>query len=184
VGSSQSLEPFAAASSNVIVCKSMSKVYALSGARAAYLVGPPALIAELAPRTPPWAVSLPAQIAACAALGATEYYAARWRETGVLRQELQRGLEALGWTVTPGCANFLLCQLPPRGPDAGTIVGMARERGLFVRDVGNMGCALGTHAVRLAVKDRATNARMLDILAEIASAGAERALVTAAPARC
>jgi hypothetical protein len=47
-----------------------------------------------------------------------------------------------------------------------------------------MGCALGTHAVRLAVKDRATNARMLDILAEIASAGAERALVTAAPARC
>ena len=49
-----------------------------------------------------------------------------------------------------------LALVPPRGPDAGTIVGMARERGLFVRDVGNMGCALGTHAVRLAVKGRVT----------------------------
>src|SRR5262249_31982909 len=37
VGASESLETFAAKSQNVIVCKSMSKVYALSGARVAYL---------------------------------------------------------------------------------------------------------------------------------------------------
>ena len=36
-GADQSLEMFAARSENVIVCKSMSKVYALSGARVAYL---------------------------------------------------------------------------------------------------------------------------------------------------
>jgi len=41
-GSGESLEQFAARSENVIVCKSMSKVYALSGARVAYLGAGPA----------------------------------------------------------------------------------------------------------------------------------------------
>ena len=40
-GPDQSPETFAAASENVIVCKSMSKVYALSGVRAAYLCAGP-----------------------------------------------------------------------------------------------------------------------------------------------
>jgi histidinol-phosphate/aromatic aminotransferase/cobyric acid decarboxylase-like protein len=40
-GPGESLEAFAASSRNVVVCKSMSKVYALSGARAAYLCAPP-----------------------------------------------------------------------------------------------------------------------------------------------
>ncbi|MHC4129291.1 MAG: aminotransferase class I/II-fold pyridoxal phosphate-dependent enzyme, partial [Planctomycetota bacterium] len=39
-GRSEALERFAAASDNTVVCKSMSKVYALSGVRAAYLCGP------------------------------------------------------------------------------------------------------------------------------------------------
>ena len=38
-GTKESMERFAAGSENVIVCKSMSKVYALSGARVAYLCG-------------------------------------------------------------------------------------------------------------------------------------------------
>ena len=57
-GANQSLESFAAQSENVVVCKSMSKVYALSGARAAYLCAPPHLLEELRSVTPPWAVSL------------------------------------------------------------------------------------------------------------------------------
>ena len=39
-GANESLEQFAAGSENIVVCKSMSKVYALSGVRAAYLCGP------------------------------------------------------------------------------------------------------------------------------------------------
>ena len=46
----------------------MSKVYALSGLRAAYLVAPRHLLEGLRAVTPPWAVSLPAQVAAVAAL--------------------------------------------------------------------------------------------------------------------
>ena len=160
------VEALAAASTNAIVCKSMSKAYALSGARAAYLAGPPALIAELRGIAPPWSVSLPAQIAACEALAAIDYYGARWRETGALRAALQRGLTGIGIGVVPGCANFLLCELPPDGPPAAIIAAMARERGLLIRNVANMGHRFGPGAFRIAVRDAATNARMIDILAE------------------
>ena len=56
VGSDQSLEQFAASSTNVVVCKSLSKVYALSGMRAAYLVGGSHIVDALRVLTPPWAV--------------------------------------------------------------------------------------------------------------------------------
>ena len=67
----------------------------------------------------------------------------------------------------PGIANFLLCHLPLEGPDAGTVVASARRRNLFLRDAGPMGTLLGSHAIRIAVKDAATNGRMLDILADV-----------------
>src|SRR5207237_7922333 len=84
----ESLERFACELPNVVVCKSMSKVYALSGMRAAYLCACPELVAYLRRVTPPWTVSLPAQVAAVAALDEAPYYAARWAETRRLRQEL------------------------------------------------------------------------------------------------
>jgi histidinol-phosphate/aromatic aminotransferase/cobyric acid decarboxylase-like protein len=167
-GLNESLEQLAAASPNVVVCKSLSKVCALSGARAAYLCGPVRLVEELRALTPPWAVSLPAQVAAVAALLDPDYYAARYAETHRLRAELAAGVEALdGWQVVSGIANFLLCHLPADGPSAATLVKQCREQGLFLRDAGAMGRNLGTHTVRIAVKDAETNARMLNILKRV-----------------
>jgi histidinol-phosphate/aromatic aminotransferase/cobyric acid decarboxylase-like protein len=163
-GEDQSLEAYASSSSNVVVCKSMSKVYALSGVRAAYLCGPAQMVGQLRPLCPPWSVSLPSQIAACEALRTLDYYRARWQETHALREALRRGLEQLGWDVVAGCANFLLCHLPVNGPDAATVAARTRRRGLFVRDVGNMGTALGARALRIAVKDGRSNSRILEIL--------------------
>jgi histidinol-phosphate/aromatic aminotransferase/cobyric acid decarboxylase-like protein len=162
----ESLESFAAASPNVVVCKSMSKVYALSGARAAYLCGAAAVMEDLRAMNPPWAVSLLAQVAAVAALKDPEYYAARYAETHRLREELAAGVSELtGWEVLPGVANFLLCHLPEDGPEAATIVKRCRARGLYLRDAGAMGRALGKHTLRIAVKDAETNERMLRIIA-------------------
>lgn len=166
-GSGESLEPFAAASRNVVVCKSMSKAYALSGARAAYLCGPPRLLDDLRPFRPPWAVSLPAQIAACEALKAPDYYEARWQETHVLRRELQQRLEGLRWQVVPGCANFLLCRLPVDGPTAAEVIADARAAGVFLRDVRNMGAQFDARTLRVAVKDRATNEKVVSTLRRV-----------------
>jgi histidinol-phosphate/aromatic aminotransferase/cobyric acid decarboxylase-like protein len=165
VGSAQSLETFAAASRNVVVCKSMSKVYALSGVRAAYLCGPRPLMAELRAITPPWAVSLPAQVAAVRALQEPLYYQRRFDETHANREQFAHGLAQLGFDVTPGVANFLLCHFRDESLSVTELVRRGREKNLFLRDVSNMG--VNERAVRIAVKDEATNRRMLAMLAEI-----------------
>ncbi len=170
VGADQSCEPLAASSSNIFVCKSLSKVYALSGVRAAYLCGASSEIETLRAFTPPWALSLPAQIAVVRALQSQAYYEARWNETHHLRQQLQADLEALGWDVIPGCANFLLCHLPDHQPEAEILILQCRQHHLYLRNAAPMSQHLGSRALRITVKDAATNARMLEILTAVLAA--------------
>lgn len=171
----QSLEQYAAGSANVVICKSMSKVYALSGARCAYLCGPAHLMDELRTISPPWSVSLPGQIAACEALRNLSYYQERWKQTHVLRGELSSGLRKLGWDVLPGCANFLLCHLPLSQPPASDLVAACREHNLFLRDVSNMGECFDERTIRVAVKDASTNRVMLARLGRTLAGMAEEA---------
>jgi histidinol-phosphate/aromatic aminotransferase/cobyric acid decarboxylase-like protein len=164
-GPGQSLEDLAARGHNVMVCKSLSKVYALSGARVGYLCGPAEWLEELRPLTPPYAVGLPTQVAAVAALGEPDYYARHWAETHTLREALAAGLRATGRVeVVPGVANFLLCHLADDGPDAATVLARCRARDLFLRNAAGMGTRLGDRALRVAVKDADTNRRLLEIL--------------------
>jgi histidinol-phosphate/aromatic aminotransferase/cobyric acid decarboxylase-like protein len=64
----------------------------------------------------------------------------------------------------PGLANFLLCHLPKTGPSAAEVIRDCRGYGLFLRDASTMGSQLGAHAVRVAVKDSATNDRIVKTL--------------------
>jgi histidinol-phosphate/aromatic aminotransferase/cobyric acid decarboxylase-like protein len=168
VGAGESLERFAAARPNVVVCKSLSKAYALSGMRAAYLCGCPELIARLRARTPPWVIGLPAQVAAVLALPDPAYYQARYRETCQLRGQLIARLAGLAhdWDIIDGVANFVLCHLPVTGPTAAEIVQHCRGRGVYLRDAADMGTGLGRHALRIAVKDELAQDRIVDALAE------------------
>lgn len=165
LASSYSLECFAAESENVIVAKSMSKAYALSGMRVAYLCGGAHQLESLRSRTPPWVVGLPAQLAAAMALRDPDYYSSRYAETKELREQLGTFLGKLGCEITPGCANFLLAHLPCHGPTASQIITRCRRDGLFVRNAAQMGTNLGNHAMRIAVKDAPTQERMAHILA-------------------
>jgi len=149
-----SLESFAATRPNVVICKSMSKVYALSGMRCAYLCASPALLERLRGITPPWAVGLPAQVAAVAALADERYYAARYRETHALRTELEHELAPL-MDIVLGCANFVLAHVD----DAESLVARCREQRLFIRTIAG-------DTIRIAVKDRTTNQRMVKMLGE------------------
>jgi histidinol-phosphate/aromatic aminotransferase/cobyric acid decarboxylase-like protein len=166
-GAGESLETFAARSENVIVCKSLSKVCALSGVRVAYLCAGPQQLESLRPLNPPWAVSLPAQVAAVNALADADYYAAKHAATHTLRQELAAALKPLGWEIIAGVTNFILCHLPAAGPDAETVAARCRERGLFLRNATTMGSQLGDRALRIAVKDAATNRRLVKIIFEV-----------------
>ena len=183
-GEGHSLESFAIQTENVIVCKSMSKAYALSGVRSAYLCAAPHQLEELRSINPPWAVSLPAQVAAVRALQDPEYYAARYSETGVLRQKLAGDLSSLGLDVIPGVANFLLTHLPESGPAAEEVVQRCQARDLFLRDAAKMGSQMGRHALRVAVKDATTNRRMIKILEEILDQRFHGAARSVASVRC
>lgn len=167
-GKDQSLEKFATSTNNVIICKSMSKVYALSGLRSAYLCASPIQIEKLRSISPPWAVSLPAQIAALAALKEDQYYEKCYMETHVLREEFSKELMKIkSIEVLQSKANFVLCFLPENGPDAATVVSKCKEMGLFLRDVSNMGHNFNKHTLRIAIKNKETNIKMLDIITKV-----------------
>jgi histidinol-phosphate/aromatic aminotransferase/cobyric acid decarboxylase-like protein len=169
-GKDQSLEQFAVNTHNIIICKSMSKVYALSGLRSAYLCASPLQLEKLRSITPPWAVSLPAQIAAVVALKEDRYYEKCYEQTHMLKNEFTDELMKIkSITVLQSKANFVLCFLPENGPDAALVVARCKDFGLYLRDVSNMGNNFNKHTIRIAIKDKETNQRMLEIIKHVLS---------------
>lgn len=182
-GPGLSLERAAAASRRVVVCKSLSKGFALSGMRVAYLAGPPPLMSQLRAATPPWCVGLPAQVAAVAALESEAWYAERrarvhrWRAS--LRRALARELARGSVEVADSCANWLLLFLP--SPlRAAELVERCRADGVFLRDAGATSPVLGPGVVRVAVRTPAENLR---IVAAVAAAVASMRGTSTAPRR-
>ena len=167
IDTAESLERFAVTRENVIVCKSMSKAYSLSGVRVAYLCSSPHWLETLRSLSPPWAVSLPAQAAAIAALNEPDYYKEKYTQTHELRAILKQNLLDLGIDeVIDGDANFLLFYLPTH-LTTDEFLAACRQENLFLRDVSNMGKSLGSNAVRIAVKDAETTNRMIAILGKV-----------------
>ncbi|MEV7343863.1 aminotransferase class I/II-fold pyridoxal phosphate-dependent enzyme [Streptomyces sp. NPDC093544] len=163
VGLSESLADLAAVDPRVVVCSSLSKMYALSGVRAAYLVAEPTVTEQLRRWTPPWAVSLPAQLAAVAALRDPSYYADRWAQTHTLRHQLAGDLAAVDGsaTIDEAVGNFLTVTLPPDGPSAATLVHECRRSDVYLRDLSPMSTAYEGRTLRIAVRGSTENARIV-----------------------
>ena len=152
-----SLEP--KAGPNLYVLKSLSKVVGLSGLRAAYVVGD---VAPYRRFVPPWAVPLPAQLAAVRALTDHEaYYRAARAEVCAAREELEREVAAVlpAAKVHEGCANFFLVDLPD-GMCATDVVERCRELGVYLR-------AVGDDRIRIAVRNDSDNKRIALALLEV-----------------
>lgn len=159
----ESLAPLAAVDPRVVVCTSLSKMYALSGVRAAFLVAEPGTAALLRRWTPPWAVSLPAQLAAVAALRDPEHYRSCWRRTHTLRRQLAAGIARVGdgAVIEEGVANFLNITLPHDGPSAAVLVRECRRHDVYLRDLSPLSPQYEGRTVRVAVRDTAENARIV-----------------------
>ncbi len=144
---------------NVFVLKSLSKCFALSGLRAAYLAGAADEIAAISRKAPPWWVSLPAQIAAVRALSSENYYQERYAQTEELRLRMARDVGL----AHVGAANWLLMQLP-EGVLSSEVIDWAREEGVYMRDAGRSAPSLGTRWIRCAVRSRDENDRVVQVL--------------------
>ncbi|WP_330348385.1 histidinol-phosphate transaminase [Streptomyces sp. NBC_00582] len=186
VGPAESLAGLAATDPRVVVCTSLSKMYALSGLRAAHLVAEPATAALLRRWTPPWPVGLPAQLAAVAALRDPSYYADRWRRTHTLRRGLAADLAAVDEesTVEESVANFLTLTLPPGGPSAARLVAECRRHDVHLRDLSPLSARYEGRTVRIAVRDTEENARIVAaVRAALDALRPAAAALAAAPAR-
>lgn len=151
-GAAESLESEAARRPNLVVIKSMSKVYALSGARVAYLVTDARRAAELSPWLPPWPVGLLAQAAAMEALRDPSWYLAKYAETHHLREQLRARLAPL--RPVDSSVNFFLIQ----PPHPAALAAALRERQIFVREFPS-GPLAGRY-LRVTVKDAEQNERI------------------------
>jgi histidinol-phosphate/aromatic aminotransferase/cobyric acid decarboxylase-like protein len=157
-----SLEREASEKTNVLVLKSMSKVYALSGLRVGYLVGHPDTIRELRPWLPPWGVGLPAQAAAIEALSDCDYYQARYAETRMHRQVLIDSLRLNpNLRVYDSDINLVLVET---ATSARRIAEKMQNANVYVRTCDSMSERFPDCLLRIAVKDPATNLKTCSAL--------------------
>lgn len=164
IGPDASVERFAVTRPNVVVCKSLSKVYALSGLRAGYLCANAGLLARIRNQLPPWSLSMPAQVAVMTAVASHDYYEPKWRATAQLAERMRTDLAALGCTVAPSSTNFLLLRLPERSPNADAVQAFCESHSVFIRTTQGMG-SLGDRYIRVAVRDQPDNDRVVQVLA-------------------
>jgi histidinol-phosphate/aromatic aminotransferase/cobyric acid decarboxylase-like protein/predicted GNAT family N-acyltransferase len=161
-----SLESLTSQHEELIVCKSMSKCYALSGLRVAYAVtanGP-----FLRRFIPPWSVSLPAQIGAIAAFSNEKYYDKQYSIVHQNRAELNQQLVQLGFQTYPSVANYILTKLPDSvAHSSNQFIALCRQKDVFVRDAENMGVTLDSRYVRFAVRSKTENQRIIDCLTDL-----------------
>ena len=166
-----SLESLVRQYANLVICKSLSKILALSGMRVAYMCADAALIGEIKRRTPPWVVNLPGQIAAIKALQETDYYTECYAITQIQHTVVETKLREYGFKVISGVANFCMLQLEG-GVTAARFVAACQQQGLYLRDLYPTSPSLGRYALRLAIKDANSNQRILQIMQQVAKAQA------------
>ncbi len=158
-----SVEVDACTTKGLYVLKSLSKAYALSGIRAAYLVCEPSAASDLVSRTPPWIIGTSAQAAATAAVKDVDYYNAWWRETSSQVADFALALKGIGLTVFPGYLNAVLVEVPTGRKPSVWLESLAKA-GLLVRTPEGMGATLGDQFVRIGLVDKELMPKVLEIL--------------------
>lgn len=126
--------PLVATHPNVVVVRTMSKAFALAGARVGYLLADPAVIDDLRRVRLPYHVSALTQAAGLVAL---HHASDALAILDALRIDRDRIVEALGarddLVVWPSDSNFVLFRpLPPH--DAGEVWQGLLDRGVLIRD--------------------------------------------------
>jgi len=171
-GEQQSLVPLLATHPNLVVLRSLTKLFAIAGLRLGYALADPGRLARWARWRDPWPVNGLAALAGELLLAdgpALERWLARVQGWVALEgPRLAAGLAALeGLVPLPSAANFLLV----RGERAGQplrLEGLRRElqdqHRVLVRDCRSFE-GLGAPWLRIALLDRAGNRRLLRALA-------------------
>ncbi|MBL3539801.1 histidinol-phosphate transaminase [Aminivibrio sp.] len=143
----------------LLLLRSMTKDYGLTGLRLGYVLGDPRHVGLLASLQPPWSVNACAQAAGRAALRARGYYEAQWAGIRKLAAGLALDLAEAGFPPLPSAGNFLLF----RAGDVEKLQAFLWERRILVRDCSSFGLS---GFVRVGVKSGEENRRLVECLAQ------------------
>jgi threonine-phosphate decarboxylase len=145
---------------NVIVLRSMTKIFAIPGLRLGFAVASAELIARLRAALEPWSVNAVAQRVGIACWAGADDYIRRTRELIAReRRYLARGFaQNPRLRSFPSDANFLM--LAVRENDAGSFGAFLLRRGIVVRDLRLLpGCAPGLY--RAGLRNHVDNERLV-----------------------
>ena len=123
----------------LIVMRTFSKAYGLAALRVGYAIGPANLIDYMNRVRAPFNVTSVGQAAAVAALDDTEHVEKSRTTNSAERARLTDALEAMGLSVAPSQANFVLVDV--KRP-ARIVYDRLLERGVIVRPFGNIPTSL------------------------------------------
>jgi histidinol-phosphate aminotransferase len=122
--------------SNVVMTRTFSKIYALGGMRIGWAYGSTEIAGVLNRIRAPFNVSSAAQICGVAAVEDVAAVDRAREHNETWRPWLTKELEALGLSLTPAAANFVLARFPKGAPQADAAWEYLRQHGILVRKVG------------------------------------------------
>jgi histidinol-phosphate aminotransferase len=141
---------------HVVVIRTMSKAFAFAGARLGYLLANPAVIDAMFLVRLPYHLSALTQAAAEVALDFSQELLGTVADIRKARDRMSQDLRALGLTVLPSSANFLLFT-GFKAPSAHLWQAML-DRGVLIRDVGLLG------HLRVTIGNEAENKKFIESL--------------------
>ncbi len=130
----ESAQPLLATYPNLVIVRTLSKAFALAGARVGYCLASPQVVEDLQRVRLPYHMSALTQAAGIAALHHVAEAADVIESIRVQRDRILAALQAMdGLTVFPSEANFVLFQTPADRPADRVWQGLL-DRGVLVRD--------------------------------------------------
>jgi threonine-phosphate decarboxylase len=144
----------------LVVLRSLTKIYALSGLRVGYAVLPPSLVDAVKEAKEPWSVNTLAQIAGAVALDDIAYRTETTRVMATQKRVLEEGFKRLGISFLPSAVNYYLL----RHDKAREIQSHLQQLGILLRDCSNF-LGLDSSYMRVAVKSERDNVRILKEMA-------------------
>ena len=158
---------------NIITLNSLTKFFAIPGLRAGFGLVPPRWRQLLEPRLPPWSVNVLSQRVAVKSLMDEDFCRRSLTVCGELREELHTQLEAFDQlSVYESRANYLLVKLDS-GLSAEKLYRQLLKTGIVIRRCGNYP-GLGDSYIRVAVRTRSENSKLVESLSQVLERPASR----------
>lgn len=149
----------------LVVLRSMTKFYSLTGLRIGYGIFPENVINAIRRHKEPWTVNTLAQIAGIAALKDDGFKKETFKVIEEGKRLLEDGFRLLRINYFPSSANFYLIS----HNKAQRIISSLRDKGIMVRDCSNFR-GLDSTYMRIAVRSKKENILLLEALEEICQA--------------